>query len=412
VPANPTLLAGLLRDGVESPDGTVLPGLQRALVAARRTLSPADYSVLTTAVTRLSRQARVPSTAFEAAAKALPVEPPPLPTNRGLSLATPEWVVRRDSERAVGTRMDLDEALTGVRERLARAGLVDPDDRVVHAGGIGVRVESPRFDEARDAARARFRLKVGLLVGLGVLIAVAVLMILVDLHRRRRYADLRSAMVAAVSHELRTPLSAIRTMAETLDKRLGSSELARDYPRRIVRESETLEAMVDNFLSYGRLERGQWTAHPESVRLADLGARLAAEAPEWTSRPVELDTAGLEGITVQADPELLWLAVRNLVHNAVHYGARTPTRVRLSAHAEPGATVITVTDNGPGIDPARAPRIFEEFERAPAGPALRRASGSGLGLALCRRVARAHGGEIHLAQTSAEGSTFELRLPA
>jgi signal transduction histidine kinase len=224
-------------------------------------------------------------------------------------------------------------------------------------------------------------------------------------HRKYRFLELKSDFVATVSHELRTPLASIRLLAETLEWRLAEGTDARDYPARIVRETDGLNFLVENLLSFNRIDKGRWVPRLEPVRLDELVSLLRRDLEAWSKVPVELE-AEVGEQAFRADAQLLRLLLSNLARNACAYNTRTPVRLRIEAL--PGGRV-RFSDNGIGIPQAQWETAFEEFVRLPGQG--RDVPGSGLGLALCRRIMRLHGGSLRVAASSPEGTTFELAFP-
>jgi two-component system, OmpR family, sensor histidine kinase SenX3 len=254
-----------------------------------------------------------------------------------------------------------------------------------------------------------YRLK-ALLLGFSGALALVIIGLAVLAHERKvRFLALRSEFVSTVSHELRTPLSAIRVMAETLERRVGGMPGAGNYPSRIIAEADSLGRLVENILTYNRLEKGRWEAAREQVSLEALVQRVAEDAAAQNAARVELKAEGLAGVAIPGDPELLRMLFSNLVHNACRYTTRTPVELRVEARKE-GFTVVRFTDNGVGIPRESWEEVFEEFRR------LRREGqpargGSGLGLAICRRIMSLHGGTLRVAASSPEGTTFEITFP-
>ncbi len=211
--------------------------------------------------------------------------------------------------------------------------------------------------------------------------------------------------MATVSHELRTPLASIRLLAETLEWRLAQGTEARDYPARIIHEADGLGFLVENLLSFNRIDKGRWVPHLSRVRLDELVATLRRDVEAWAQVPVEL-TADVGERELNADPQLLRLLLANLARNACAYNTRSPVRLHVEALADGR---VRFSDNGVGIPQAEWERIFGEFYRLRGQG--REVPGSGLGLALCQRIMRLHGGTLRVATSSPEGTTFELTFP-
>jgi signal transduction histidine kinase len=119
--------------------------------------------------------------------------------------------------------------------------------------------------------------------------------------RRLRLLAERTEFIAAVSHELRTPLASIRLQAETLTRRLAGRSEARDYPQRIVRDVDGLHFLVENILSYNRLERGGWRPQRTNVSLRALTQKLQEELDGQTPRKLELVVEPSADVVLHAD---------------------------------------------------------------------------------------------------------------
>jgi len=219
----------------------------------------------------------------------------------------------------------------------------------------------------------------------------------------------RSDLLSAVSHDLRTPLASIEGSASALlEPGASLTEAARRELLETLREEAgRLGRLVGDLLELTRLEsmvaqvRKEW--HPvEEI----VGAALARLEKELAGREVHLRFPD-EVIFVEADPLLLEELLWNLVENATKH---TPpgTPIDLSARAVPGGVELEVADRGPGIPEGEEQRIFERFYRATDGS---RTTGAGLGLAICRAAARAHGGTIRAERREGGGSRFVLLLP-
>jgi signal transduction histidine kinase len=222
----------------------------------------------------------------------------------------------------------------------------------------------------------------------------------------RRQAE----FMAAVSHEMRTPVAAMGLLAENLES--GAAERAgqRDEHIRMIREeSARLGGLIDNVLAFTREQPAEpHDAFDVSAMIADAAALLKPLA-ERSRVAFEVDIAEFPEAP-HGDAAALRRALINLLDNALKH---TPAGGRVGCTARPlGADrwCIEVTDSGPGIPAHERARIFEAFYRI--GHELRRTTpGTGLGLALVKRTAEAHGGRIEVADAPGGGSRFTLTLP-
>ena len=232
-----------------------------------------------------------------------------------------------------------------------------------------------------------------------------------DMARRLEAASKRERdFLLNVGHDLRTPLTTISGYAETLAD--GAIE-AEDLPRVaevLARQSRRLSRLVEDLMLLARLEAREFSLRTEAV---DLGAHIGGVVEELRPRAetarvgldVEIEPTG----PVEADPVRVSQVVTNLVENALRYapeGGRTLVRVR----AQPGETIIEVTDNGPGIDAEDLPRVFERLYVAQRYRAVR-PEGSGLGLSIVHELVAAMGGSVEVASQPGRGTTVAVRLP-
>lgn len=223
----------------------------------------------------------------------------------------------------------------------------------------------------------------------------------------------RRALLTGIVHELSRPLGAIKAAAQTIRKS-DDRELTVELAAGIDDQVDQLRLQVEDLALLSELEyRGlrmnfspvdvgelvEQQCHQASINARDRGTTLT-----WTV------TSALPLIT--ADPKRVALIVDNLIHNALKY---TPSGgdVHVTAYAEPAtqptSVSISVSDNGPGIAQTEQARIFQLFYRSPAQQ--RRHQGMGIGLALARQLAEAHGGTLTVQSEEGEGATFTLNLP-
>lgn len=213
------------------------------------------------------------------------------------------------------------------------------------------------------------------------------------------------------AHELRTPLTGLSGELELAIASLDTHPEARAGLLRAGEQARVLRELVDALLLLRRAEQGILDhAHlREAVNLADVAREVVdASLKPHPDRRADLLIDCADEVLVRGQPALLSAAVRNLVANALQF-TRPGQRVSVSVHQRAEEAVVRVEDAGPGVAPADRERIFDPFFRS----AVARASheGSGLGLPILRRVARAHHGDVRLVESQLGGAAFEVRIP-
>jgi signal transduction histidine kinase len=207
--------------------------------------------------------------------------------------------------------------------------------------------------------------------------------------------------LADASHELRTPIAALRGSAETLLREQPERPERDRLEADVVRDAERLGRLVDDLLGLARLE-----AHPSRTRveLAPIARALVEHARRRAPR-AKLGLTVDDDVAVRGDADALERLLRNVIDNAL--AAIRPTgRIDVGLRRADGYVEATVLDNGPGIPADARERIFDRFVRLDPGK-----PGHGLGLAIARRIARQHGGDLTCDPAPA-GAQFTLRLPA
>jgi signal transduction histidine kinase len=210
----------------------------------------------------------------------------------------------------------------------------------------------------------------------------------------------RQQMLLDVSHELRTPLTRLKLGLEALPEGEARRSLAEDVSE--------LGSLVSELLEGARLEAG---ANPLKLERVDLAALAQDVAADFDGRApgLRLDLAALAPIP--ADPLRLQRLLHNLLSNAFTHGQPAKAPVELGLKAVPGQVELCVRDHGPGLSAADLEQLFTPFFRA--DPSRTRSTGGlGLGLHLCRSIARAHGGSLHAEAAAGGGLRLCLRLPA
>lgn len=210
--------------------------------------------------------------------------------------------------------------------------------------------------------------------------------------RIRAGIEERERFLAAVSHDLKTPVTRLRLRSEML----ADAELRERY----VADLGEMQQLLDGALDY---LRGK--AVDEPVQVVDIVALLESLVDDYAGLG-EVTLHAPDALQCPARPRALRRALTNLIDNALKYGRRAGLTLRARA----GRIEIAVDDEGPGLDPADLDRVFEPFHRLEASR-CRDTGGSGLGLAIARQIARAHGGDVALANRTEGGLRALLTLP-
>ena len=222
------------------------------------------------------------------------------------------------------------------------------------------------------------------------------------LDRLESSSHFQQEFVSNVSHELRSPLTTLLTTTE----RAANDPDRADWPEVVevvMREGRRLDVLIDDLFWLARHDENQVTSHSTDVDLDDL---LFEEAQRVRLvSDLRVDTAAVTPTRVEGDPAMHKRMIRNVVDNASRYAA---TELRFESHYDGDYAVVTVADDGEGVDVAESDRLFERFVRA--DPARSRISGgTGLGLAIVNEIVTHHGGTARFVAVDA-GSKVELRV--
>jgi signal transduction histidine kinase len=219
---------------------------------------------------------------------------------------------------------------------------------------------------------------------------------------------MRRDLVANVSHELRTPIGALRAKLENLVDGVETAD--RRTLDAMLRQIERLGILVEQLLDLSRLESGAVPLERSTFQAAPL---LDGVVEEWRTRAEMRDVrivsaAEPDGLELDADQERLRQVLANLVANAVRHSPRGG-KVLVRASREDGHAVLEVVDEGPGIPPGEAERVFERFYRSDQARSSEE-GGSGLGLAIARWIVELHGGTIRAEDADPHGCRIVVRL--
>jgi two-component system, OmpR family, phosphate regulon sensor histidine kinase PhoR len=240
-----------------------------------------------------------------------------------------------------------------------------------------------------------------------------------DVTALRRMERVRRDFVANIGHELRTPLTSIKLLAETLTSgAVDDPATTRDFATQIEREADHLAQLVDELLDLSAIESGQTRLALEALDPEEVvSAVIERIGPVAERREVRLRRLPAAANTARAlaDPSRLGQALINLAHNAVKY-SHHGGEVRVGWEVVGSAVRFTVADDGIGVPESHQQRIFERFYKVDRSRARDRDAGplggsAGLGLAIVRHIAEAHGGSVGLRSEEGVGSTFWIEVP-
>lgn len=301
------------------------------------------------------------------------------------------WVVGVSSLMSLAatlvTARTASRAFASLRETVERVGDGDVVDAYVHGGKEFAGLSVQLADVSQRLAAARLEIEQ------------------LDASRRQFFAW--------ISHDLRTPLTGLSALAEALDD--GNPPDPADYIRRIRTQVGTMNRLVDDLFELSRIQSGTLQLRPQRIELLDVVSDAVSDVQQLAvAKNVRIAHADVEGRMLLADPHKLTRVVVNLLTNSIRH-APSGTEILISADQHQGRLVLSVLDQGGGVDSEDLTRMFEVGWRAgtartpdahPAG-----SPGAGLGLAIVRGIVRAHGGDVH-AEHAPRGFRLNIDLPA
>lgn len=234
-----------------------------------------------------------------------------------------------------------------------------------------------------------------------------------NLEEIKRSDDLRRELVANVSHDLRTPLASIHGYVETLILKNGELDQSdrRDYLNIIRNAAEKLTRLVGQLFELSKLDARQVEPRRERISLRELAHDVIQKfEPRAEQCEIRLSMeAASDAAFVEADVAMVERALENLIDNAIRYSNKGG-HVRVAVAERADAVRLSVTDDGPGIPADERANVFDRFYRLDKSRSGDR-EGGGLGLAITRRIAEAHGGRVDLESQVGIGSTFTISIP-
>lgn len=247
---------------------------------------------------------------------------------------------------------------------------------------------------------------------------IGVLIVLNDMTRLHKLENLRRDFVANVSHELKTPVTSILGYVETLlDGAIDNREDARRFLEIVARQTSRLDAIIDDLLMLSRIELNtdQDKISLIRVKLSEvLESAILTCQPKAAGKKINISIDCEDNLFVKINPNLIEQAVINLVTNAVTYSPeQSRVTVKASMQANDGQKkllMITVEDEGIGIEKEHLERLFERFYRTDKARSSAN-GGTGLGLSIVKHIAVAHGGSVTVRSTPNKCSAFTLSIP-
>jgi signal transduction histidine kinase len=230
--------------------------------------------------------------------------------------------------------------------------------------------------------------------------------------RQIRLNEMKNDFIATVSHELKTPLASMRVLVDTLlEGNVRDEQQAKEYLRLTARENERLSRMIDNFLTFSRMERNK-----KAFNLAEANPRaIANDAVEsvktkFTAQNCHLTVdVAAELPDIQADHDAMVTVLVNLLDNACKYTTENK-QTALKVYGNGGVVCFAVSDNGIGLARKHLKKVFDSFYQVDSSLA-RKVEGCGLGLSIVKFIVDAHRGTIDIDSKLGQGSTFTVKLP-
>lgn len=238
-----------------------------------------------------------------------------------------------------------------------------------------------------------------------------VLLIVEDRTESHRLDEMRKDFMANISHELKTPIGAVGLLSEAMENSLDQPETLAKLLKNIRKEAKRLSSLVQDIIQLSRIQGASKIAISKQVNLVNV-VREAIDRNSWRSEKHDVTIAfeaDKKVVEVIGDAEMLTVAVKNLIENAIIY-SNAGSSVAVVIEAGDGLAQIRVKDSGIGIGKEDLERVFERFYRADQSRS-RETGGTGLGLSIVKHAALTHHGDVQLFSKPGIGSTFTLRLP-
>lgn len=230
----------------------------------------------------------------------------------------------------------------------------------------------------------------------------------------RRSETIRDDLTNMIVHDLRSPLTAISASLDLLTRFTGDEqpEARTRFVASARAASRRMTSMIDDMLAVSKMEAGELKPNFEATPLDQLLTDHVNDfMPQAASEDKRLAVDCPPGLTAEIDRALVGRVIDNLIGNAFKYTDEISGSIRVTARLENGAVQVNIRDNGEGVPDDYKQRIFDKFAQAPNALEKATRKGAGLGLAFCRLVVEAHGGQIKVIDAPGGGSIFTFSLP-
>lgn len=238
-----------------------------------------------------------------------------------------------------------------------------------------------------------------------VLILIGAVFVFRATRRQIRLSMQQQNFMMAVTHELKTPIAVARLNLETLQRRKFDEQQQQKLLGITLQEVNRLNSLCNNILLASQLDAGEYKISRTEVNVTDLSKRVVADYKvRYPAR--EIQGSYEENLVVTGEELLLEMLMSNLIENALKYSPKNTT-VKIALFRKNNAIQFSVTDEGPGIAEEEKDKIFDKFYRV-GNEATRTSKGTGLGLYLCKKIAKDHNGNISVVNNDERGATFTV----
>jgi len=331
---------------------------------------------------------------------------------RSSTLINERWLLTHLGNKLVRFQaLDLTQNIQQLEKEFMQLGVLNVGDSISVAdllpqhplADIVINVDKQQLTDDRRNQAWYLAIKSTMLIAFMLLILLTLRLIEKNQQRKLEYIALKEDFVKLVSHELKTPLAGIRAMAETLRKRIERELDVQTYPERIVSEADKLWYMVDNILGFNRVQMAQVVIDQQAAKLKTLCDNIVSDAQTFSSKRYVIQNTIDATAEEHIDIELFSLVLKNIVVNASLYNNNQTIELKLSYDSQ--ARYLAIFDNGIGVPKADHQKVFKPFVRLTQSV---RQSGTGLGLALCKKIMQLHNGDLTLAESSNKGSLWKI----